>query len=182
MSYHIYIYLYIYIFIYLKIYIYIFIYTHKGSSYIFIYTHKGSSRPCSIFLTMKGFIKILFGAGNAASLPCNPIPAKMNLAQTWHGWEWQARGQDHPRVEALLAHQICWQQLQPDTCQTHCRSSVPLARVALACLALPCLACAALLPPGPYMVKKLRGWISELCIELSPEAFLRALCRRDVTG
>ena len=32
-------------------------------------------RPCSIFLTMKGLIKILFGAGNGASLPCNQIPA-----------------------------------------------------------------------------------------------------------
>ena len=42
--------------------------------------------PCSIFLTMKGFIKILFAAGNGASLPCNQIPTKMNFAQPWSRW------------------------------------------------------------------------------------------------
>ena len=45
-------------------------------------------RPCPMFLTMKRFIKILFGAGNGASLPCNQTPAKMNFAQPRRGWEW----------------------------------------------------------------------------------------------
>ena len=45
-----------------------------------------------------------------------------------------------PRFGPLHGHEACRQQLQPDTSQTHCRSSVPLARVAFDCLALPCLA------------------------------------------
>ena len=53
-------------------------------------------RPCSIFLTMKWFIKILFGAGNGASLPWNQTPAKMNFAQPRHGWEWQAKSRTNP--------------------------------------------------------------------------------------
>ena len=118
----------------------------------FICMWRSPLRPCSIFLAMKGFIKVLFGTGNGASLPCNQIPAKMNLAQPWHGWEWQARGQDRPRVEALHCYQACSQQLQPDTSQTHCRSSAPLARVALGCLALPCLCC--LVATGAW----LRNW------------------------
>jgi len=87
-------------------------------------------RPCSIFLTMKWFIKTRFYSEREmepASL-ATKYPPKWTL-------------HNHPRVEPLHGDQVRWQQLRPDTSQTHCRSSVPLARVAFAYLALPCLCC-----------------------------------------
>ena len=70
----------------------------------------------------------------------------------------RARGPDHPRVEPHLGHQACW---------TPARLNVGLLyhRLVLPSLALPCLCC--LVATG-YMVKKLRGWISWLCIDLNP--------------
>ena len=99
-------------------------------------------RPCSIFLTMKWFIKI--GAGNGASLPCNQTPAKMKFAQPWHGWEWQARRQGRPTVEPLHGCQACWQQFSQTPARLTVRHLSPwlvLPSLALLCLALPCLCC-----------------------------------------
>ena len=38
-----------------------------------------------------------------------------------------SKGQDQSRVEPLHGHQVCWQQLQKNTSQTHYRPSVPFA-------------------------------------------------------
>ena len=84
-------------------------------------------------------------SGKWSQPPLQPNTRQNELCTTMAWLGMTSKKPIQPRFERLHGHEACRQQLQPDTSQTHCRSSVPLARVAFYCLALPCLACAALL-------------------------------------
>ena len=86
-----------------------------------------------------------------ASLATKYPPKWTLTTMAWLGMT--SKKPNQPRVEPLHGHKVWRQHFQPDTSQTHCRSSAPLARVAF-----DCLACAALLPLGKgsilYIAKK----------------------------
>ena len=102
-------------------------------------------RPCSLFLTMKYHEIAYKRFYSEREMEPASLATKYNTRQnelcTAMAWLGMTRKKpDQPKVEPLHSHEACNQQLQPDTSQTHPRSSVPLARVAFDCLALPCLA------------------------------------------
>ena len=99
--------------------------------------------PLLNFLNHEVAYKDSIRSGKWSQPPLQPNTRQNELctAMAWLGMT--RKKPDQPKVEPLHSHEACNQQLQPDTSQTHCTSSVPLARVAL-----PCLASAALLPLG----------------------------------
>ena len=112
--------------------------------------------PCSIFLAMKGFIKILFGAGNGASLPCKQIPAQIKTLHN-HGMVGNDKrgGRTTPELKHYTATNLThntFSQTPARLTVGHLRPWLMLPWVALGCLALPYLCC--LVTTGPW----LRNW------------------------
>ena len=95
---------------------------------------------------------------------CNQIPAKMNFAQPRHGWEWQARVQDRPRIKPL--HYAITKLAGNSFSQTPARLTVGhlCLWLVLPWLALPVLPCCHRVKDSTqYITKKSRPSISQSC-------------------
>ena len=66
-------------------------------------------------------------SGKWSQPPLQPNTRQNELCTTMAWLGMTSKGQDQSRVEPLHGHQVCWQQLQKNTSQTHYRPSVPFA-------------------------------------------------------